>query len=267
MFKTWIVVCLMSFAGSVLFSREFNPEVSVITSVYDDTEFIEGFLEDIEKQTIFPEVEFIIINANSPGNEEPYILSFAKKNPNVNYIKLTEDPGLYAVWNIGIKMAKGRYITNANLDDRMAYFALETMKQTLDENPNVGLVYSDALVTHRPNETFEKNTMEFVYHAPDFSWDRKTLRHCLPGHHPMWKKSLHEKFGYFDESYFIQGDFEMWLRLLSNKIEFLRIPKVTGLALINKGGLSHSPKHKKVRLLEHNKIGAKYKDFYDSLPN
>ena len=52
---------------------EFNiddiPKISIITSVYDGDDYIESFLEDITRQTIFKDkCELIMVNANSPGN-------------------------------------------------------------------------------------------------------------------------------------------------------------------------------------------------------
>src|SRR3990167_11330890 len=94
------------------------PPISIITSVYNGGQFINGFMEDITQQTIFDQCELIMINANSPGNEEAVIKKYMQKYPNIIYKKLDKDPGLYAVWTLAIQMAQGEYITNANLDDR-----------------------------------------------------------------------------------------------------------------------------------------------------
>ena len=51
--------------------------------MYDGDEFIEPFLEDITSQTIFDNCELILINANSPGNEEKII-----NKPKYIYCKL-----------------------------------------------------------------------------------------------------------------------------------------------------------------------------------
>jgi cellulose synthase/poly-beta-1,6-N-acetylglucosamine synthase-like glycosyltransferase len=96
------------------------PKISIITSVYDGDDHIEGFLEDITRQTIFKEkCELILINANSPGNEEEVINQYLKKFPdNIVYKRLDKDPGIYGVWNMGIELSTGEFLTNANLDDR-----------------------------------------------------------------------------------------------------------------------------------------------------
>ena len=92
----------------------FSYRVSIITSLYNGDEFIEGFLQYITQQTIFDECELIIINANSPGNEEPIINKYLEQYSNIVYTKLDHDPGLYAVWNMAIKMASADYVITAS---------------------------------------------------------------------------------------------------------------------------------------------------------
>ena len=56
------------------------PKISLITSVFDGDEFIQGFLEDITRQTIFKDkCELVLVNANSPGNEEEVIKKYMEK--------------------------------------------------------------------------------------------------------------------------------------------------------------------------------------------
>ena len=100
--------------------KEDIPKISILTSVYNGDEYIEQFLEDVTRQTIFEDkCELIMINANSPGNEEEIILKYKEKFPdNIKYTKLEEDPGIYGVWNLAVEMSTGEYLTNANLDDR-----------------------------------------------------------------------------------------------------------------------------------------------------
>lgn len=64
------------------------PLVTIITSVYNGDKFIEGFMKDITRQTIYNQCEHIIINANSPGNEEPVIKKYMQKYPNIIYQRL-----------------------------------------------------------------------------------------------------------------------------------------------------------------------------------
>ena len=49
----------------------------------------------------------------------------------------------------------------------------------------------------------------------------------MAGPDPMWKKSLHNKVGYFDyENFNTIGDWEMWIRFAMNGSKFKLIPEV-----------------------------------------
>ena len=236
------------------------PKVSIITSVYDGSEFIRPFLEDITRQTIFEEkCELILINANSPGNEEEVIKEYLEKYPNnIIYEKLDEDPGIYGVWNKAIKMSSGEYITNANLDDRKAANSLEVHAKALYRNKNVDLVYSDMMITDKPNETWESNSSEGKkYNMAEFSFENLLMGN-MPHAAPMWKKSVHDDNGYFDEEYKSAGDWEMWLRAASNNSQFEKISAVSNLYFFNPKGISTNPENNEWKRKEELKVYKKY---------
>jgi len=238
------------------------PKVSIITSVYNGDEYIRPFLEDITRQTIFKEkCELILINANSPGNEEEVILEYKEKYPdNIVYRKLKEDPGIYAVWNMGTEMASGEYFTNANLDDRKAPSALETHAKALYVDPSVDLVYADMAITDKPNETWENNTSENKrYNFPEFSFDNLKMVN-MPHASPMWRRQIHEKYGFFDAKYKSAGDWEMWLRAASQGSKFKKIDGVLGLYYFNPTGISTNPENFSWKQEEETEIYEKYAD-------
>lgn len=238
-----------------------QPRVSIITSVYNADEFIEHFLEDITRQTIFKECEVILINPASPGNEDAIIQKYLKRYSNIVYRKLDKDPGLYAVWNMAIRMAKAPYVTNANTDDRHAPQFLQVMASVLDKNSNIDLIYADYYMTEVKNGLYEnaRSIASSTYKALEFSM--QAMRGCLPGAQPMWRKSMHIKYGYFDESFLIEGDYEMWLRAATRGARFKHVPQNLGLILRNTSGLSLSPQWVQIRKREHDRIRSAFKKY------
>jgi glycosyltransferase involved in cell wall biosynthesis len=224
------------------------PRVSIITSVYKGDEFIKGYLEDITRQTIFKQCELIVINAKSPGNEEPIIRKYMQKFPNIKYVKLSKDPGLYGVWDIAIKMALSDFITNSNIDDRRAVNSLEIHAQMLEKNPHIDLVYAPFYGTKIANQTFENRKPFHLYDYPDFS--RQNMEACLPGIQPMWRRSLHERYGLFNPWFTSAGDWEMWLRAVRNGAKFKKINQPLGLYYHNPTGLSNDQKAARVKRRE-----------------
>jgi len=235
-----------------------NPKISIITSVYNGDEFIEGFLADITRQTIFDQCELILINANSPGSEETAIKKYMAQYPNIVYVRLDNDPGIYGVWNKAIEMSRGTYITNANLDDRLEPHCYEIHSQELDDHPEIMLVYSSRAMTEKPNETFEHNSGHYSINPPEFS--REHMFYCLPGCNPMWRKSFHTKYGMFDTTYKSSGDFEMWLRAVEFGAQFKKVPGCYCLCFENPKGISTCNGTK--RYIETQKLIDRYEDLW-----
>lgn len=260
------LILINSFLGSsgVLSVNNFTPKITIITSVYNSDQFIEGFLANITQQTIFEQCELILINANSPGEtEEAVILKYLQKYSNIIYQRLAQDPGIYGVWNLGVKQARGIYLTNANVDDRLLNNCYELHAQVLDNYPDIALVYSDCYITERPNVTIETVARWNSTNKPEFS-PAKLKRWCLPSFNPLWRKSVHELCGYFDEEFKIAGDYEMWLRMVSMDLKFKKCPGILGIYYFNPNGLSTSNGKNMIRLtLERNWIRERHKDFLE----
>jgi len=211
--------------------------VSAIVSTYNAEKYIAGCLEDLENQTIADKLEIIVVDSGSEQNEGQIVREFQKHYDNIVYIRTAQRESVYAAWNRGIKAARGKYITNANTDDRHRSDAFEKMASILDQRPDIALVYANVWITETENETFEKNTRVGVYRWPDY--DPLYLTYfCYIGPQPMWRKSLHEKYGYFDESFESAGDWEFWLRI-SETERFFHIDEVLGLYLKSPSSVEH----------------------------
>ena len=92
-------------------------------------------------------------------------------------------------------------------------------------------MYSDNYITNVPNTTFENPKAHAVTRFAQFS--KTAMLACLPHCHPVWRKSLHEKYGYFDERYHAVGDYEMWLRAVDKGAQFLKVPGIYGIFYLN----------------------------------
>lgn len=244
-------------------SLESLPKISIITSVFKGDEFIRPFLEDITRQTIFKEkCELILVNPNSPGNEEEVIKEYMEKYPNnIVYKKLDSDPGIYACWNISIRSATGDFITNANIDDRKSPNFMEELAKQLFLNKDIDVVYANNLMTNKPNETWQQNTANSIYPSEEFSQEsllRSNSPHCMP----MWRKSLHDKCGFFEEKYKSASDWEFWLRCAFNNVKMKKINKTLGLYFFNPSGMSTNKENNIWKKKEEFEIFKKYQNIF-----
>ena len=231
--------------------------VSAIVSTYNSERFFRGCIEDLEAQTIANRLEIVVVDSCSQQNERGIIEEFQKKYHNIKYIRTENRETVYAAWNRGIKAASGKYITNANTDDRHRADAFEQMVKILEGDPGIALVYADLVMTERENETFDRHTPcgSFTW----LNWDRNKLleQGCFMGPQPMWRKAVHEEYGYFDESMVTSGDYEFWLRI-SQTNNFYHINSLLGLYLKSPQSIEHRNRVKQQE--ENNKLLSLYRE-------
>ena len=214
-----------------------SPLVSAIVSAYDSERFIRGCLDDLEAQTIADRLEIVVVDTGSPQNEGAIVEEFQQRYDNIVYLRTARREGVYAAWNRGIHAARGTYITNANTDDRHKPDAFERMVAILEERPEIVLVYADSYITKTENETFENHTPAGRWEWPDFD-PLLLVQHCFMGPQPMWRKCMHAKYGYFDESFESAGDWEFWLRMAEAET-FLHLDEFLGLYLSSPASAGH----------------------------
>jgi glycosyltransferase involved in cell wall biosynthesis len=201
-------------------------KVSAIISAYFCEEYLEGRIENLKAQTLRPQ---IVVVAEDWSQE----LEIAENlcDPLIDTYVITPDvPTIYKAWNLGIKAAKGEYITNANSDDRLADYGIFKLAHELDKRPEVGLVYADVDIVESLEGGFNSAWREGYFRWAE-GGHKELLQQCFLGPMPMWRKSLHEKYGYFDPQFQSAGDYEYWLRLAKAGVKFHHLREVLGIYL------------------------------------
>jgi glycosyltransferase involved in cell wall biosynthesis len=208
--------------------RKSNPLVSAVISTYNSERFMRGRLHNLIEQTIFPEIEIVVVNSGSQQNEESIVKEFQGQYPNIVYVSTPQRETIYRAWNRGISVSRGKYITNANTDDRLRRDALEVLANALDAHPNVAMVYGDQYITSIANSSYEKTTHRERFFRSRYS-RLKLFSEYLLGSHPLWRASLHSDGGiWFDEKYEVAGDYDFAFRVAEH-FEMLYVPEVLGV--------------------------------------
>ena len=226
------------------------PTISFITSVYRGGEFMIGYLENIAIAAQACNGEVIIIDANSPENEIDVFTQFITKHPEYeqlfNYEKLDHDPGLYNCWKLAIEKSSSKYVSNANLDDRRSPFQAKELIEQLDKKPSYsGAASAMRATTARNTSWYKQTTNQYWFnqgYEPHINFDAlyiqgednivksQNIMHCMP----IWKKSLHEKYGYFnEEKHGTSADWAFWLECTKNGEQFCLVPQVLSQYYIN----------------------------------
>lgn len=235
-------------------------KVTIITSLYRGAKHLRRFLHNITAQTIFSDCELYILNANSPESTvEENILSDFSSYKNIRYEKLKKDPGVYACWNLMIKNSESKYITNANVDDKIMIDCIEKHVDLLDNSEDIDVAYCVNVYTHNPSlEPWMVTGNEDVFPTAEFSKDMMCNSN-LPHNHPVWRRSLHDRFGMFEEEKYVSGsDWDFWLRCTFNDVKMKLINERLGIYYRNPEGVSSKQENMDRNLKEVRDIREKY---------
>ena len=226
--------------NSMNLSSNKGPSLTVFCPLFKGEAYIQGYLEDMVNQTIFKEVFFYILDCNSPHAEFSAIEQFLGYS-NIHYKRLDSDPGLYEAWNICCKSASTDLVGNWNVDDRKSPWSLEALRQPFILDASLDISYGPTFVSDKPNESWSEIRGSSVFPCNETRrWEDLIFNnnpHCMP----VWKKSIHDRFGYFDTSYKTAADSDMWIRAVKGGAKIKKINDIVGIYFDNPCGRSTNP--------------------------
>lgn len=215
---------------------------TLMTSIFDGDRYLDGFVDNVSRLRHYDDYEHFLVRAASPGREHDALLQHVQAWPSCVYINLSEDPGLYGVWNLILCLASGRYLSSANLDDRRSPQHVSMLRRILDQS--AADVASSALrITHTPNLRWEDSADSDIWYTAArnpkgrYSWhklidDANTRSRNLPHCMPVWRRTLHGAHGLFRENLFgPSADWEFWLRAGMGGAAFYLLSEPLGLYL------------------------------------
>ena len=198
-------------------------DISCITaigklSIYQ--KFIPTYFHNIQQQNNFNRIEFVIVYS-----EWSELFNQYKHLSNIKYIKEDNQLGVYNAWNIGIKNATAEYVTNWNVDDLRYPINNKIKYDTLCRDMGVDLVYNHYVgVTIEQLESGVDIGSIPIQSYPD-NYHLHTNIACMAGPDPLWRKSYHLFYGFFDyKNYSIIADWEMWIRMSVNGLKMRLVP-------------------------------------------
>lgn len=122
-----------------------QPLVSIIVPCYNVENYLSQFFKCVIEQT-YQNIELILINDGSTDKTELIIKEnkdILMKRLNLIYIN-QKNKGLGGAINSGLKIFKGDYLCWVDPDDYLETDSIEIRVEYLENNPNIGIVTSDA---------------------------------------------------------------------------------------------------------------------------
>lgn len=112
-------------------------KVSIITVNFNQPLVTEALLKSLKEVNNYPELEIIVVDNGSKINPVPQWLD---KYPEVIFIRSEKNTGFAGGNNIGLEIATGHYYFLINNDTEVTKTLIEKLVDTLDQNPEVGLI-------------------------------------------------------------------------------------------------------------------------------
>ena len=213
-------------------------KVSLITATYNSENFLEECIVSVINQR-YKNIEHIIVDGNSTDNTlgiikkyEPHIAKWTSKS----------DRGMYDAINKGIAMATGDIIGILNSDDILvAEDVIETIVKTFEEN-DVDTVYGDL------EYVAAADTNKIIRIWKGRPYKRSRFKYGWMPAHPTFyiKKSLVEKYGFYENHYYTAADYEFMARYLyKNNVSSVYLPML--IVKMRMGGQSNRNLYQRLR--------------------
>ncbi len=175
--------------------------------------YLKLFLDELPNQTCFGELE-IVLDHNEPDEEEiVWVKEFMEKYPGkIKHIITNPVAPIGTSMNTCIREASGKYLTIWNVDDLRTPDSIELQVKALEEK-NGDISYGNYEIVRKfvPAGTLRGTLVD---HSP--IPESEFTRSMIFGPFIMFKKSLTEHAGLFDEQLVSGADFDLSIRLAFN---------------------------------------------------
>jgi len=204
-------------------------KVTVITAVRNAAATIGATLDSVAAQTL-ADVEHIVVDGASNDSTLEVV---RQRGASVARVVSEPDHGVYDAYNKGLALATGDVVGFLNAGD--VYASPDVLERVLRElrAPGTRAVFGDVLIV----DPADRARVLRHYRSGRFAPSR--LAYGISPAHPTlyMHRDVYRRFGGYDPSYVIAGDFELCVRVfLQGHVRYRYLPEV--LVLMTGGGLS-----------------------------
>ncbi len=199
--------------------RRPQPEyrATIIVSLYNAADKLPYFLRTLQHQSLIQrgDAEVILVDSGSPGQEYQVFqqLTSELEFP-ILYVRSPQRETIQSAWNRGISLAHSPYLAFLGVDETILPDCLEILAQELDQDLDLDWVIGHSLVTNVDVQgSWVSDVM--TYDRSGYQQDLVYLETCyLSWVGALYRKSIHDRFGYYDASFRGAGDTEFKSRIM-----------------------------------------------------
>ena len=195
-----------------------TPVVSILMPVYKTAPFLREAMDSILSQT-FVDFELIVLNDCSPDNAEEVLDTYT--DPRIVRYKGEKNVGLSNILNVGMGMARGKYIARMDSDDLSLPERLQIQVDYLEAHPDIDLVSAGMQLFGAKEDIWirdgnpEKVKIEALFHSP--------ILHASS----VWRRESFERNGLrFRQEMVPSEDYDLWTRAFGKGLKLVNLPQV-----------------------------------------
>ena len=227
--------------------------VSVVIPSYNDSSYVKEAIHSVLSQT-YENIEIIVVDDGSTDDTKEVLKEY-KDRIKYHYQK---NKGLSGARNTGMKLAKGKYISLLDADDLYHKDRVEKQVNFLENSS--GCVFSYSGYRHfydgKPDELLK---LKYKYHSGNVF--KKLLRkNFIAPSGVLFRKDILDKIGFFDESLKSCEDWDYWLRVSHEGLEFSYIPEAITFIRIRKSGNLNDRSFRFLHKIDSLRVLGKYRD-------
>ncbi|MBE6451252.1 MAG: glycosyltransferase [Alphaproteobacteria bacterium] len=193
-----------------------KPKISIVLPTYNGEKWLELSIQSVINQTI-KNWELIIVNDCSTDNTLKIANSFAEKDSRITVITNETNKKLPASLNVGFSHARGEYLTWTSDDNLYKKNALEMLSSYLDNHPETSMVSMNEDIINEDGKTVKILDNSYKYKRCAAA----LMNNCNVGAAFMYRKSIADIVGQYDENTFCAEDYDYWCRIaLAGNIDY-----------------------------------------------
>lgn len=185
-------------------------KISVIVLVYNLEKYIREALDSLVNQTIFNDLEIICINNGSTDSSLSILNEYKNKYKNIQIVNLKENnPGLGTIRQIGLDLAKGKYIAYLDGDDYIDRTIYEKLYKKIEEEKS-DVVSSDCFLVKEEGLFYNESLDRDVIGEIDLEKRKKLILKSGQIWNKLFKREIIKKYNIkfienytYEDNYFI----------------------------------------------------------------
>jgi len=230
-------------------------KISIITVNYNDAKGLEKTIQSCINQS-YSDFELLVIDGNSSDGSKEIIKQNASK---IRYWISEKDSGVFNAMNKGIYASKGEFIIFMNAGDY--FYDANVLERAVPFFSDSVDIYYGNNIKKSPNSERLKTYPELLNFSFFYS---SSINHQST----FIRKSLFDKFFYYNENYKIASDWEFFIYAICSKNVGYKYLNQT-IAVYDFTGISSNPKSselfKKEKLTTLNKYFPTFVSDYESI--